>query len=169
MSGEGRPGDFEAWYRREHARLLILLAGVTGDRELSCDAVDEALTRALERWDRVGVMASPTAWTYQVALNVARRNARRQALERRLWARRSPEPLPAPAGELWLLVGCLAPRQRTAVLLRHVAQLTEREIAEVMGVARGTVSATLRSAYQQLSDALTDHDRSPAFGELRHD
>jgi hypothetical protein len=31
------------------------------------------------------------------------------------------------------------------LLLRHVGQLTEHEIADVMGIQRGTVSSTLRS------------------------
>ncbi|MEZ5167047.1 MAG: sigma-70 family RNA polymerase sigma factor [Acidimicrobiales bacterium] len=58
--------------------------------------------------------------------------------------------LPGPAGELWLLVEDLPLRRRTAVVLRHVGQLTEPEIAQVMGISRGTVSATLRQAYAAL-------------------
>ena len=156
MIGGGSPGDFEAWYRREHPRLVTLLSVVTGDAELGCEAVDEALARIFERWERVSQMDSPAAFAYRVALNVARRRARRRDLERRLWARRAPQPVPGPTGELWLLVADLAPRQRTAVLLRHVGQLTEQEIAEVMGVARGTVSATLRSAYRRLGAAINE-------------
>jgi RNA polymerase sigma-70 factor (ECF subfamily) len=158
MSRGSEPGDFVAWYRREHPRLVTLLTVVTGDAELGCEAVDEALARTFERWERVSQMDSPAAFTYQVALNVARRRARRRDLERRLWARRSPQHVPGPTGELWLVVADLAPRQRTAVMLRHVGQLTEQEIAEVMGVARGTVSATLRSAYQRLGATISDHE-----------
>jgi RNA polymerase sigma-70 factor (ECF subfamily) len=157
MASSSEPVDFEAWYRREHPRLVTLLTAVTGDPELGCEAVDEALARTFERWARVSRMAAPAAWTYQVALNVARRRARRRTLERRgLWARRPPPPVPGPTGELWLLVAELAPRQRTAVLLRHIGQFTEQEIAEVMGIARGTVSATLRAAYRRLGAAIND-------------
>lgn len=35
--------------------------------------------------------------------------------------------------------------------LRYVADLPEAEIAEIMGVARGTVAATLSSARKQLA------------------
>ncbi len=105
-------------------------------------------------------MASPSGWTYRVALNVVRRRARRRALERRLFGRPRREDVPGPAGELWLLVAELPLRQRTAVLLRHVGQNTEQEIAEVMGVARGTVSSALRTAYQRLAIAVTDDDAS---------
>ena len=155
------PTDFEAWYRAVHPRLVTLLAASTGDAELAREAADEALARAFQRWEHVSEMVSPTGWTYKVSLNVARRSARRRTLERRLLRRiRQHEDVPGPTGELWLIVADLAPRQRTAVLLRHVGQLTEQEIADVMGVARGTVSSTLRSAYRRLGAALTAEDCS---------
>jgi RNA polymerase sigma-70 factor (ECF subfamily) len=150
------PIDFETWYRHEHARLVTLLAASTGDAPLARDAADEAVARAFERWERVSRMASPAGWTYRVALNIVRRRARRHALEHRILRRIRPDDVPGPTGELWLLVADLPPRQRTAVLLRHVGQLTELEIAEVMGIARGTVSSTLRSAYRRLGTEIED-------------
>ncbi|MDQ1467460.1 MAG: polymerase sigma-70 factor, subfamily [Actinomycetota bacterium] len=150
------PIDFEAWYRHEHPRLVTLLAASTGDAPLAREAADEAVARAFERWERVSRMDSPAGWTYRVALNVVRRRSRRSALERRILRRIRPDDVPGPTGELWLLVADLPPRQRTAVLLRHVGQLTEGEIAEVMSVARGTVSSTLRSAYRRLGAELDE-------------
>ncbi len=152
------PLNFETWYREIHPRLITLLAATAGEVDLACEAADEALARAYERWAQVSRMASPTGWTYRVALNVVRRRARRRALERRLVGRPRREDVPGPSGELWLLVAELPLRQRTAVLLRHVGQLTEQEIAEVMDVARGTVSSTLRAAYQRLAIAVADNE-----------
>ena len=68
--------------------------------------------------------------------------------------------VPGPTGELWLVVEGLARRQREAVLLRHVGQLTEPEIAEVMGVTRATVSTTLRAAYARLAIELLDSEHA---------
>jgi RNA polymerase sigma-70 factor (ECF subfamily) len=150
------PIDFEAWYRHEHPRLVTLLAASTGDASLASEAADEAVARAFERWERVSRMASPSGWTYRVALNVVRRRARRAAFEQRILRRIRTDDVPGPTGELWLIVADLPPRQRTAVLLRHVGQLTEAEIADVMGVARGTVSSTLRSAYRRLGTEIED-------------
>lgn len=149
--------DFEQWYRREHPRLVTLLAASTGDASLASEAADEALARALERWPRVSRMESPTGWTYRVALNIVRKRARRLVRERSAVGALPATDVPGPTGELWLLVADLPPRQRTAVLLRHVGDLTEQEVADVMGVARGTVSSTLRSAYQRLRIEI-DHD-----------
>jgi RNA polymerase sigma factor (sigma-70 family) len=64
----------------------------------------------------------------------------------------------APAGEVWELVRELAPRQRIAVVLRYVADLSESEIGEAMGVTRGTVSSTLFAARQALGAALAVPD-----------
>jgi RNA polymerase sigma factor (sigma-70 family) len=156
-------GDFESWYRDAHPRLVATLLLVTGDLGLAADSVDEAFARALERWDRVRSMASPTGWTFRVARNVSRRSLRRSALERRLLAR-SPRPadVPAPAGEIWRIVSDLPLRQREVVVLRHVADLPEAEIAETLGITRSTVSSTLRDAHARLGrllDEPTDHDQ----------
>jgi RNA polymerase sigma-70 factor, ECF subfamily len=148
--------DFEDWYRAEHAGLVTLLSAVLGDADEGRDVVDEALARAYERWPRVSAMVSPVGWTYRVALNVARRRGRRRVLEAQVFRRSRPQSVPGPTGELWMLVASLPVRQREAVLLRHVAQLTEQEIADAMGVKRGTVSSTLRSAYQRLGIAIDD-------------
>lgn len=145
--------EFEDWYREAHPALVTALAVATGDADLAADSVDEALARALPRWRGLD---DPSAWTYRVALNVARRRLRRRAMEERLLRRSVPvAALPGPTGELWLLVAALPARQREAVALRYVAHLTEAQVAVAMGVARGTVSSTLRAAHATLHKALT--------------
>lgn len=142
---------FEDWYREVHADLASSLLVAFGDVELAKEAADEAIARAYERWARVSVMASPSGWTYRVAVNVARRRCRRRNLEDLITRRQRPQPpVPGPAGELWLLVEQLPERQRLAVAFRHVAGMTEVEVGRAMGISRGTVSATLRQAYQNL-------------------
>lgn len=156
------PHGFEAWYRAEHPRLLASLILLTGNLDVARDATDEALARALAHWDRVGAMESPGGWTYRVALNVVRRRQRRAALEQRLLLRRLPVPTfvpPDEAAELWEMVRALPERQRTAVVLRYLADLPEHEIADLMGVARGTVAATLSAARTRLARLLAEEPR----------
>jgi DNA-directed RNA polymerase specialized sigma24 family protein len=147
---------FEPWYRAEHPRVLAALSVVARDPDLAQEVAAEAFARALQRWDRVGAMESPGGWTYRVALNVLRRRARRAALERRLLPRLAPPTLtvPAYAVEVWAVVTGLAPRMRTAVALRYLGGLTEAEVADVMGVAPGTVAATLHAVRRQLAPLL---------------
>jgi DNA-directed RNA polymerase specialized sigma24 family protein len=148
-------GDFEAWYLGSHARLVASLLLVTGDIELTRDAVDEACARAFAKWRQVQGMESPTGWTFRVALNVVRRRQRRASMERRLLARRpAPPDVPPPGGEAWDVVRLLPPRMRTVVVLRYVADLTQVEIADVMGVTRSTVSSALADAHARLAELI---------------
>ena len=102
-------------------------------------------------------MANPAGWTYRVALNVARRSARRAVMEHRLLAR-APKPshVPAPAGELWGVVATLSRRQREVVVLRYIADFPETEIADVLGISRSTVSSTLADAHRRLGSLLDE-------------
>lgn len=150
--------EFEEWYAGERRLLLASLVLVAGDVHRASDAVDEAFIRAYERWNRVRSMASPTGWTYRVALNVLRRTERRRALERQLLGRRGPDrfpvDLPEPALDAWQAVAALPERQRLAIVLRYVGDLTEADIAEAMGVRRSTVSRTLEAATASLREVL---------------
>jgi DNA-directed RNA polymerase specialized sigma24 family protein len=159
-------GDFEQWYAGEHPRLVASLLLVLGDVELAREAVDEACLRALVRWARVSRMDSPGGYVYRIALNEAWRRRRRARVEQRILARHGVEPVvPVPAGDAWELVRGLAPRQRTAVVLRYVADLTEADIAVVMGVSRGTVSSTLIDARRLIARQL---EQSSEEVEGRH-
>lgn len=59
---------------------------------------------------------------------------------------------------MWDAVRRLPRRQREAIALRYVLDLSEGEVAAVMGVATGTASATLVTARRALAAALKDHD-----------
>jgi RNA polymerase sigma-70 factor (ECF subfamily) len=159
VDGVDLSGDFAQWYAGQHARLFTSLLVLSGDRELAAEATDEALSRALQHWDRVYKMGSPEAWTYQVAVNVVRRVARRRTLERRLLRRLAPSQVAAaPAGEVWDVVRGLPERQRMAVVLRYVADLAEDDIATAMSITRGTVASTLAAARRSLAGLLAEPD-----------
>jgi RNA polymerase sigma-70 factor (ECF subfamily) len=148
-------GSFEQWYRAEHPRVLGLLTLVAGDRDIGREATAEAFTRALERWDRVGEMDSPAAWTYRVGVNIVRRRLWRSAFERRhrLVASEATPSVDVDI-DVWAAVRRLPSRQRTVIALRYVCDLTNGEIAAAMGVAVGTVSATMTSAHRRLAAQL---------------
>ena len=103
-------GSFDGWYRSEHPRLLALLTVAAGDPDVGREITSEAFVRALERWDRVGEMDAPAAWTYRVGVNLLRRRLRRAAFERRLLPDR-PAPAAPPAVESELPAGWFKPRK----------------------------------------------------------
>jgi RNA polymerase sigma-70 factor (ECF subfamily) len=153
--------DFEAWYRAEHTRLVNSLYAVSGSVDAAREATDEAFARALERWSHVRSMDSPAAWTYRVALNVLRRSMRKRSREDDLIGAATAETFLADDQtdrEVWKAVARLSPHQRQAVVLRYVADLTEREIAEAVGRNRGTVASDLSRARAALAEALKEPD-----------
>jgi DNA-directed RNA polymerase specialized sigma24 family protein len=151
--------DFEEWYPKERPKLYASLLVFSGSRELASDAADEALARALQHWRRVRAMDSPEGWTYRVAINIVRRTTQRRRFEARLLPRLVTNAVaPAPPGEVWDLVRSLPDRQRMAVVLRYLADLTEPDIGTIMGVSRGTVASTLADARHSLSDLLVESD-----------
>lgn len=144
---------FEDWYRQAYPGLVESIVRAVGDRALGVDAADEAAARAFERWERVAAMRSPNGWVYRVAVNVAKRHMARTGRDADaaiLALAGRPAVAPPPGNEAWLLVPTLPLRQRTAIVLRHAAGLTEAGIAEAMGVTRSTVSSTLASAHDNL-------------------
>ncbi|HEV7719828.1 MAG TPA: sigma-70 family RNA polymerase sigma factor [Iamia sp.] len=149
--------DFAPWYEANHRPLVAAMRVLCHDDAVAEDIAAEAFVRALERWPRVRAMESPVGWLHRVGLNLVRRRARRATLQLRVLARLAPvvTHVDPPAGEVWLVVSTLPERQRTAVVLRHVARLTEAEIAEAMGVGRSTVSSTLRDAHRSLHKKIT--------------
>lgn len=156
--------SFEEWYRFEHPRLTAVLSRLGARPEVARDLAAEAFSRALERWEHVASLASPSGWVFQVGLNLLRRYARRAALEARLLGR-PVQPTEAPAGsEIWEVVRHLPPRQRQAVVLVYLLDLPYSEAARLLGVAEGTVAATLSAARRRLATELRD----PALGEDDH-
>jgi len=151
----GQP-DFESWYRYEQPRLARGLWAVCGDSDVAADAVDEAFSRALARWDRVSSMDSPTGWVRSVALNHVRRTMRRRDLERRLLRREHVVPPAEPEvdPELWQAVAGLPARQREVVALRYVGDLSEADIAGCLGLSEGAVSASLTKARRRLREVI---------------
>ena len=158
--------EFAAWYSGFRPRLVGALTLLSSDTDAAVDAADEALVRALERWDRVGQMVSPEGWAYRVGVNLLRRGSARRRLERLLWARGQPAAAAAPelGVEVWEAVKALSGRQRQAVALRYVLGLTEAGTAAAMGVAVGTASATLAAARARLAVRLAEDDTMEVRG-----
>lgn len=158
---------FADWYRQRWPNLVAWVTVSIGDQTQAEDIAADAFAQALSRWDKLTSQGEPTAWVYTVALNAVRKRWRRRGAEdaalRRFDARDAPaspeDRVPQP--EIWMAVRQLPDRARTAIALRYVADLTEREIAEVMGVTRGTVASTLSDARRRLARELAPpHDRA---------
>jgi len=148
-----------------YRRLVGQLYGVTDDLGEAQDAVQEAFVRALAAPRRFARVDNPEAWLRVVALNVARRRLRRRAHLDRLLRRVPPgiDTVPGLSPDHVAVVAALRrlpPVQAEAVALHHLADLPVDEIAELTGVAVGTVKARLSRGRARLAELLADDTRA---------
>ena len=151
--------DFEHWYRREHDRLVNSLFLISGSVDAAREATDEGFARVAARWARVRRMDAPAGYAFRVALNVLRKEMRRRTREATAHRLNSADESfvdESPDPDLWRAVRALPDRQRAAVVLRYVADLTEADIAAALGVTRGTVASNLSHARDALATALSE-------------
>ncbi len=133
------------------------------------DAAQIGFEKALLRWRRVGQYERPGTWVYVVAVRTGRRQlARDQRSDGEFDPRSSAEPGDADLSRLWLeeAIDQLPPRQRTVVVLRHLADLPLGDIAEAMQISLGTLKSTLHAAHKRLRVEL---DEQPDEKERTND
>lgn len=145
--------DFDEFFLAHHTRLVACALALTNDRERARDAAQEALGRAYRDWSKVQRMDHPAAWVRRVLVNLLTDEGRRDA-HRRI----QPAPVEAwhedtPPSDSSLLeaIRQLPIRQRTAVVLHYLDDLPVEQVAAAMGVATGTVKATLHQARATLA------------------
>jgi RNA polymerase sigma factor (sigma-70 family) len=165
----GRPAErtLRELYDGCYRRLIGQLYAVTGDLGEAQDAVQEAFVRALASPRRFARLDNPEAWLRVVALNVARRRLRRTAhLDRLL--RRDPPAVTAVPGlspdhvAVVAALRRLPAAQAEAIALHHLVDLPVSEVAELTGVAEGTVKARLSRGRARLAELLSDeHHPAP--------
>ena len=150
-------GDDEpaAFCRSIRDRLVGSLTLYCGDRAVAEELAQEALVRVWERWDRVSGMASPEAWTYRTAFNLAsswgrRRSAERRANRRSLRVTTTHTDDPAMVETVRSAVAALPQRQRAVVVCRFYLAMTVAETAEALDCAEGTVKSATHQALATL-------------------
>lgn len=130
------------------------------------ELAQEALVRAWERWPKVSRLASPEAWTYRTAFNLASSWGRRRSAERRANRRVVVDDLAVtpdtPTVEAVRdAVATLPPKQRAAVVCRFYLAMTVAETAETLGCAEGTVKSATHQAIASLRTAGLVDESSP--------
>jgi RNA polymerase sigma-70 factor (sigma-E family) len=162
--GSGAEG-FEEFFHATWPRLFRTTYAVAGDRASAEDALQAAYAKAFSSWRRVSAVEHPEAYVRRMAINEVLGTRRRPAFRRERYVDAEPDPAPSPEPTLadrdavWRAVSALPPRQRAVVVLRYYEDLSEAEIAEVLGCSRGTVKS-------QASDALTRLRALSTSGEL---
>jgi len=151
--------EFDDFYGEHFDRVARALALAGADRELARDATQEAFARALRRWRHVKGMDRPDGWVYVVAMNQLRDHWRHREREHP----GEPPAFDNSSGVATRLtvreaIATLPPRQRQAVVLRYLADLPVRDVAQAMGCATGTVKAALHQALRAMRVELEEDD-----------
>ncbi len=157
MTDEEDFADFVAARWTSLYRLAYLLAASPTGAE---DLLQTTLEKAYVRWGRISRMEYPEAYVRRMLATTL------VSSRRRAWTREQPsERLPETPGEsaelevldhclIWPLVCALPERQRAVIVLRYYEGLSEAQIAEVLGCARGTVKSQSSAAVGALRRAL---------------
>jgi RNA polymerase sigma-70 factor (sigma-E family) len=166
MDIPGRHDDlgFESWLAAREPALQRTAHLLTGDVHTAQDLVQNTLARLYLRWDQVRNADNVDAYARKALLNEFRTAWRRPLRRVEQIVELVPDG-PAPTTPeydgsreaVWRFVCSLPPKQRAVVVLRFYEQLTEAEIAELMGISVGTVKSQSSRALAALRAALPDH------------
>jgi RNA polymerase sigma-70 factor (sigma-E family) len=144
---------------RAHALGLVRFAlMLVGDQTTAEDVVQEAFLGLYQGWHRMRDPGNTLGYLRTAVLNGCRSVHRR----RRTWRMRVIHDPPAWSAEAAVMdgedrravltaVGRLPVRQREVLALKYYLDLEEKEIARMLGISRGTVSATGHRALAALA------------------
>jgi RNA polymerase sigma-70 factor (sigma-E family) len=141
--------SFDAFYREWHAPTVRLARLLTGAPAIAEDLSQEAFLRVYRRY---GDLDNPVGFLRTVTVNVCRNWHRGRTREALRLVRHGPDPASVSPGEheLEQVVSALPFRQRAVLVLRYWADLSERDVAAVLGCRPGTVKSLHSRALARL-------------------
>lgn len=127
---------------------------VAPDLDSARDATQEAFARAYGRWRRLRAQPWAGGWVMTTAINLCRKESKRQRRESIGTEISSSTDLPMETMELREAMLKLPTRQRQAVTLFYVGDLMIQDIAPAMGISEGAVKAHLSHGRKRLRELL---------------
>jgi RNA polymerase sigma-70 factor (sigma-E family) len=155
------PATLEELFRAHATALLRLAVLLTGDRAQAEELVQEAFLR----YHRSGASPRPgaeLAYLRRTVVNLSHGLHRRLGVVRRLVPER-PAVVDSPEADalardqrldVLAAVRALPERQRSCIVLRYYAELSDAEIADALGVSAGSVKTHLHRARAALAERL---------------
>lgn len=166
---------FDDYVASRGAALLRLALMLTGDRHLAEDLTQDTLIRVYGRWSRVSGMEQVDAYVRRTLVN-AHVSWRRRRSSSEVPLAEPSEAGRADAGDdgseaaadrdqTWRLLATLPRKQRAVLVLRYYEDLSDHEIAEVLGCSASTVRSQASRALATLRGSL----QVAAAGGVRRD
>jgi len=150
---------FEEFFEAEYRRLCDAMVLLTGDPLDAEEFAQEAMTRVLERWDRVGAMDSPTGYLFRTAMNLHRNRVRRVLVR----ARRAVHEDPATPDhsstvgdqqDVRLALMKLSRAEREALVLVDWQQMDAAAAGRLLGISANAIRVRLHRARAALRQHL---------------
>lgn len=163
-----RQGDmhaFEALVRRYQDTVLNLARRIVNDTDVAHDVMQEAFLTALQQLPRFRGTAKFSTWLYTITVNAARMHLRAERRRHARWEQQCRDNEPGivsdaftqiDEGPVMTLLRELPEKQRIALALFYLQELSVAEIAAIMHAPTGTVKAWLargRTALRALAEA----------------
>lgn len=159
-----RGATLTALFDSEYPALRGLAYVLLGDAHVAEEVAMEAFVRAFASWSTVRGLDWPAGYLRRIVINLCRGRMRRQRIESRVnalvtvrkenaatdWdARQSDARL-----DIWAAVRSLPDRQRSCVVLRYLEDMSDAEVARVLGCSVGSVKTHMHRARLSLSRIL---------------
>ena len=160
MEAEATPvaETFEEFFLETNRDLAGALWLVTRNTHEAEEIAQDAYLKLWERWPRVGTMEDPSGYLHRTAWNLWRSRGRRAGVA----LRKVVHAIPADAAtdhieSLDVVVKALAgltPRERAAVVLLDLLDMTSEEAAAALGVRPSTVRVLAARARARLKEGM---------------
>ena len=161
MGAVQRDEAFEMAFRELHPRARRLALRIVGVPAVADEVAAEALARTFADWKRLRSKDYLDAWVLRVTTNLALHVAMRRKAEVQ------PPPPLDPVDGVAVRMGLVAAlrrlpaRQREAVALRFLADMSEDDVARSLGVSAGTVKQHVHRGLASLRGLLTEDEPGP--------
>jgi RNA polymerase sigma-70 factor (sigma-E family) len=158
---------FTDFVRASSASLFRTAYLMTGDYQRAEDILQSSLVRIYQRWSRIDAMDHPLGYAHKVVVSQAASWWRRRSSHETLllpthepaWNGRVEDV--AEHDRVWQAVLSLPRRQRAVTVLRYYEDFTEAQIAETLGMSRGTVKSHSHAASRRLAELLGERLTEP--------
>ncbi|MHB1774401.1 MAG: sigma-70 family RNA polymerase sigma factor [Acidimicrobiales bacterium] len=152
---------FSAAFRELYALSYQVAFRVLGDRGDAEDVAQETLARTVLRWSALA--DRPHGWVVRVSANLAidQYRRRRRAPAPPAWVAAADDDHSAERLDLARALRSLPRRQREVLVLRYLADWSERDVARELGCSTGAVKAYGSRGVQALRRDLQEAVSSP--------
>lgn len=153
--------EFADWMAARQGALVRTAYLLTGSQHAAEDLVQTTLTKLYLAWDRIADREHVDAYARRALVNEHRSTWRRTSRRPEVLSDTPPDSGHEPAvydGEreaVWRFVQGLPPRQRAVIVLRYYEDLSEAEIAGLLGISTGTVKSQASRALVALRDRVS--------------